>query len=193
MVAGSFEAPSSAAESVTALLAKWRAGDESARDRLLASVYAELHRLAERAMHGDRPGHTLQATALVHEAYLRLVDADVPWEDRAHFYAVAARTMRRVLVDHARARARDKRGGDASAITLDEAVALSPARPADLEALDEALGRLAELDARKAKAIELHYFGGLSYEEVARVLQVAPATVHRDLRMARAWLHDTLA
>jgi RNA polymerase sigma factor (TIGR02999 family) len=181
-----------AAGSLTALLAAWRGGDESARDRLLTTVYDELHRLAARAMQDDRPGHTLQATALVHEAYLRLAGSDVPWEDRAHFYAIAARTMRRVLVDHARSRTRQKRGGAADAITLEEALAISPGRPADVEALDEALERLGALDERKAKAVELHYFGGLSYEEVARTLGVAPATVHRDLRMARAWLHDAL-
>lgn len=177
---------------MTALLAAWRAGDESARDRLLTGVYDELHRLASRAMDGDRPGHTLQPTALVHEAYLRLAGADVPWEDRAHFYATAARTMRRVLVDHARARGRERRGAGARAVTLEEAIAHAPSRPEELEALDEALERLGALDQRKAKAVELHYFGGLSYDEVARVLGVAPATVHRDLRMARAWLHDAL-
>ncbi len=179
--------------SVTALLAAWRAGDESARDRLLTCVYDELHRLAARAMDADRPGHTLQATALVHEAFLRLAGADVPWEDRAHFYATAARTMRRVLVDHARSRGRERRGAGAPAVTLEEAIAHAPSRPAELEALDEALERLATLDARKAQAVELHYFGGLSYEEVARVLGIAPATVHRDLRMARAWLYDALS
>ena len=179
-------------ESVTALLVAWRAGDDGARDRLLAIVYDELHRQAERVMRGDAPGHTLQTTALVHEAYLRLVHADVPWEDRAHFYAVAARTMRRILVDHARARRREKRGGGLAEITLEESAVIDPRQPPDLEALDEALERLAAVDERKARAVELHYFGGLSYDETARVLDISPATVHRDLRMAKAWLYQQL-
>ncbi|HUF28814.1 MAG TPA: sigma-70 family RNA polymerase sigma factor [Gemmatimonadaceae bacterium] len=179
-------------ESVTALLTAWRGGDDSARDRLLIVVYGELHRLAERALRGDRPGHTLQATALIHEAYLRLVDADVPWEHRAHFYAVAARTMRRILVDHARAKRRLKRGGDHVDVTLEESAIIDPERPPDLEALDEALERLAGHDERKARAVELHYFGGLNYDETARVLGISTATVHRDLRMAKAWLYQQL-
>lgn len=179
-------------ESVTALLSAWRQGDHVARDRLLAIVYDELHRQARRVMRGDGPGHTLQTTALVHEAYLRLVHADVPWEDRAHFYAVAARTMRRILVDHARSKRREKRGGGIVEVTLEESAVIDPQRPPDLEALDEALERLGEIDERKARAVELHYFGGLSYDETARVLDVSPATVHRDLRMAKAWLYQQL-
>ena len=179
-------------ESVTALLSAWRQGDHVARDRLLAIVYDELHRQARHVMRGDGPGHTLQTTALVHEAYLRLVHADVPWEDRAHFYAVAARTMRRILVDHARSKRREKRGGGIVEVTLEESAVIDPQRPPDLEALDEALERLGEIDERKARAVELHYFGGLSYDETARVLDVSPATVHRDLRMAKAWLYQQL-
>jgi RNA polymerase sigma factor (TIGR02999 family) len=178
---------------VTGLLASWREGEESARDALVAQVYPELRRLAERHLAGERPDHTLQATALIHEAFLRLVDTDVPWADRNHFFAVAARVMRRILVDHAKARGRVKRGGGLAPLTLDEALVVAPERPADVVALDEALERLHARDARKADAIELHYFGGLAYHEVAEVLGVSPATVDRDLRMAKAWLYQELA
>jgi len=177
---------------VTRLLASWREGEPSARDALIAHVYPELRRLAERHLSGERPNHTLQATALIHEAFLRMVDTEVPWADRNHFFAVAARVMRRILVDHARARGRAKRGGGGAALTLDEALVVAPERPADLVALDEALERLHAQDARKADAIELHYFGGLTHQEVADVLGVSAATVDRDLRMARAWLYREL-
>lgn len=177
---------------MTGLLASWRLGDSCARDRLVTVVYDELYRLARRTLRGERADHTLQATALVSEAYLHLVGADVPWEDRAHFYAVAARVMRRILVDYARARGRKKRGGGYARVTLDDAFAAAPERVPDLVALDEALDRLAAHDERKARAIELHYFGGLGYEDVARTLGISSATVHRDLRMARAWLYNEL-
>ena len=175
------------AAAVTQLLGSWRSGDDAARERLIQVVYDELHRL------GERPDHTLQPTALVNEAYLRLVSADVEWEDRAHFYAVAARMMRRILVDHARARGRQKRGADLARVTFDEELAAAPDRPADILALDEALDRLATHDDRKARAVELYHFAGLRHEEIARSLGVSPATVDRDLRMARAWLYTQLS
>lgn len=180
-----------ATPAVTHLLASWRAGDERARDQLIPVLYDELHRLAERSLRGERPNHTLQATALVHEAYLRLVGADVPWEDRAHFLAVAARVMRRILVDYARSRGRHKRGGDFARVTLDESLA-TPDRAPDILALDEALERLAAHDGRKARVVELHYFGGMRRNEVARALEISLPTVDRDLRVARAWLYSQM-
>ena len=156
--------------------------------------YSDLKRLASRQLRGEAAGHTLQTTALVHEAYLRLAGSDVSWEGRRHFFAVASQVMRRVLVDHAKKSPgqRAKRGGGAVAVTLQEEVAASD-RPADLLDLDEALERLAAQDPRKGRIIDLIYFGGLSYEETARMLEISPATVHRDLRLARAWLHRELA
>ena len=173
---------------VTRLLVRWRQGDAAALERLLPLIYDELHAMARRHMHGERPDHTLQTTALIHEAYLRLCGADVTWEGRVHFLAVAAQTMRRVLVDHARARGRDKRGAGAVPVTLDDAVAVSPERPDELLALDEALQRLSSLDERKAHAVELHYFGGMTYDETAAALEISAATVDRELRLAKAWL-----
>jgi RNA polymerase sigma factor (TIGR02999 family) len=178
---------------VTRLLLGWRAGDQGARDQLLSHVYDELHGLAERRLRSEDPGHTLQATALIHEAFLRLVDADVQWTNRAHFFAVAARVMRRILVDHAKARRREKRGGGAARVSLDDALLVAPEPSGDLVALDEALADLEKLDERKAKAVELHYFGGLTYDETAEVLGISAATVHRELRMAKAWLYHELA
>jgi len=176
--------------SVTAMLKAWRRGDAQALERLLPVVHAELHRLAEGCMRGERPDHTLQATALVNEAYLRLVGADVAWQDRAHFFAVAATTMRRILVDYARARGRKKRAG--GRVSLEESVIVAPDRSADMVAIDDALTALAANDARAAKAVELHYFGGLTYQEIAEALQVSPATVDRDLRFAKSWLYREL-
>ena len=158
----------------------------------MAIVYPELRAIAQRQLTGEAEGHTLQPTALVHEAYLRLIGAEVEWEDRRHFFAVAARAMRRVLVDHARARRRDKRGGDAVFVTLDDQLALGTESGLDLVALDDALDRLASQDERKARAIELHFFGGLTYDETARALDVSTATVDRDLRMGKAWLVQQL-
>jgi RNA polymerase sigma factor (TIGR02999 family) len=158
----------------------------------MSVIYPALHALAHRQLRHERPGHTLQTTALLHEAYLRLIGVDVEWEDRKHFYAVAASAMRRVLVDHARARSRGKRGGAFRIVTLDDQFAVQQEASVDLIALDEALDRLATLDGRKAKAMELHFFGGLSYDETAHALDVSPATVHRDLRMAKAWLYQQL-
>jgi RNA polymerase sigma-70 factor, ECF subfamily len=182
----------SPSETVTEILSSWREGDAAAQHRLMPVVYEELHRLAERNLRRERSDHTLQPTALVNEAYLRLVQADVEWDDRAHFYAVAARTMRRILVDYARARGRIKRGSGMDQVTLEEAIAAAPERGPDLVALDAALDRLAEQDERKARVVELHYFAGLRYDEVARVLGVSTATVDRDLRMAKAWLYSQM-
>jgi RNA polymerase sigma factor (TIGR02999 family) len=175
------------------LLSSWQDGESEARDALIAHVYPELHRLAQRHLVRERSGHTLQATALIHEAFLRLAQADVEWSGRAHFFAVAARAMRRILVDHAKARGTLKRGGNAVPLTLDEALLVAPEPSADIVALDEALERLHAWDARKADAIELHYFGGLTNREIAEVLRISSATVERDLRMAKAWLYSELS
>ncbi|MGH7471484.1 MAG: sigma-70 family RNA polymerase sigma factor [Longimicrobiales bacterium] len=182
----------SAGSPVTALLLDWRRGDQEALDRLIPLVYAELRHIAARQLRNERPDHTLEATALVHEAYGRLVDAEISWQDRAHFFAVAARTMRRVLVDHARAQQRTKRGAGAVRVTLDDKIALDAADPDDILALDRALDALAELDARKAEVVQLHFFGGLTYDHIAEALGISAATVDRDLRMARAWLFRAL-
>jgi len=178
--------------SVTQLLCAWRAGDRAALDELMPLVYEELRRLARRHLRAEAPGNTLTPTALVHEAFLRLVDADIPWQDRVHFLAVGARVMRRVLVDRGRARHAKKRG--AGAERVDETVAApSSGEPAvELLALDLALDDLMRIDERKAQAVELVYFGGLSYDEVAEALGVSRATAHRDLRLAKAWLHDRM-
>ena len=178
---------------VTRLLLDWRGGNAEALDDLLPLVYDELRRLAARHMVGEAEGHTLQPTALVHEAYVRLVDADIEWQDRAHFFAAASRVMRRMLVDHARAKGRQKRGGGRAKVTLHNADAVTPAPDLDLLALDEAMEALAVQDPRKARAVELRYFGGLNLEEIAEVTDVSIATVHRDLRMATAWLMARLA
>lgn len=178
---------------VTRLLHAWRDGDEEARESLMQMLYDELHRIAEARMRGEPEGHTLQSTALIHEAYMRLAEASISWSDRTHFFVVAARTMRRVLTDHARARQRQKRSGALDRVTLSGLPAPSRGdQRVDLIALDAALDALAEQDPRKASAVELHYYGGLTHEEVAEALDVSPATVDRDLRMARAWLRDRL-
>jgi RNA polymerase sigma factor (TIGR02999 family) len=174
---------------VTGLLIQWGRGDEGALERLIPLVHDELHTLARRCMTDERAGHSLQATALVNEAYLRLVDAnDVAWQDRAHFLAVAARVMRRILVDHARTRHALKRGGGAARVTFDEALVVTNEPRADFVALDDALEALATFDERKSRVIELRFFGGLSVEETASVLKVSPATVMGDWRLAKAWL-----
>jgi RNA polymerase sigma factor (TIGR02999 family) len=176
---------------VTALLEEFAAGDAEALDRLFPLVYDELQRVAHGQMHRERAGHTLDTTALVHEAYLKLVrhPPRVQWQSRIHFYAVAARAMRQILVNHARARGRAKRGGDATQISLDEAVVMPEARSEELIALDEALKRLEAMDARQSRVVELRYFGGLTIEETAQVLNVAVVTVKRDWTTARAWLY----
>ena len=168
---------------------QWAQGDEAALERLVPLVHRELHRIARRCMAGERAGHSLQATALVNEAYVRLVDArDIPWHDRSHFLAVAARVMRRILVDHARGRHAHKRGGLAGRVTFDEGLAVSNEPTQDFIALDDALQALARFDERKARVIELRFFGGLSVEETAAFLAVSPDTVLRDWTLAKAWL-----
>src|SRR5947209_10527350 len=165
-------------------------GDDGERWVLLPVVYAELRRLAEVYLRRERPGHTLQPTALVHEAHLRLVDqTQVRWQNRAHFLGVAAQMMRRILVDHARGQRAEKRGGEIQKLSLDENIDVSGERAADLVALDEALERLAELDPQKSRIVELRFFGGLSVEETAEVLGVSAPTVKRQWRMAKAWLY----
>jgi RNA polymerase sigma factor (TIGR02999 family) len=177
-----------ARRSVTALLTAWTAGDESALHELIPVVDAELRNLARRLMRGERGGHTLQTTALVNEAYMRLVDlARVRWHDRAHFFAMSARLMRRILVDHARSRAYLKRGGRARRVSLDDTLLVTD-RGADLVALDDALAALATIDARKVHVVELRFFGGLTVDETAEALHVSPETVMRDWRFAKTWL-----
>jgi len=177
---------------VTQLLQQWGSGNKAALDELMPVVYEQLRKLAGRCLRAERPDHTLRATALVNEAYLRLVDADVAWQDRVHFFAVSARLLRRILVDHAKAHNRDKRGGGAEKISLDEAVLVGPQATGGIVELDEALQRLATHDQRKSELIELLFFGGLTYDEAAAALNISPATVHRELKMAKAWLHREL-
>jgi RNA polymerase sigma factor (TIGR02999 family) len=177
---------------VTGLLLAWREGDPTALDQLMPLVYAELHRLAHRHMRNQTPGHPLQTTALVHEAYLRLIgSSQVGWQNRAHFFAVSAQLMRRVLVDAVRARQAQKRGGHVLLVSLGDAEPPEPAHP-DLLALDEALDALAQFDPRKARVVELRYFGGLTVDETAEVLGVSVSTVERDWQMAKLWLSKTL-
>ena len=183
---------SALSQNVTQILLEWRGGNQEALDRLMPLVYDELRRLASRYMRSERSEHTLQATALVNEAYIRLVDMKVSWQDRAHFFAVAARLMRRLLVDHARAQNRAKREGAGKKVSLDEALEVSSKPALDLVALDEALTHFATFDPRKAEIVELHFFGGLSNEEVAEALGISRATVQRDLRIAKAWLSHAL-
>jgi len=181
--------PLPASADVTSLLVAWSEGDEAALALLVPRIYAELHRLAHHHMRAERSGRTLQTTALVNEAYLRLVDTRrIRWESRAHFLGVAAQAMRRVLVDAARARGARKRGGAESPVVLDEALLAAPERSASLLALDDALTALASVDPRKSQMVELRYFAGLSVAETATVLGVSPETVHRDWRVAKAWL-----
>jgi len=184
---------SSASPNVTKLLVAWGKGDREAFDRLMPQVQQELHRIADRYMAGERPAHDLQATALVNEAYLRLVEwKDVQWADRAHFFGMAANMMRRVLVDHARRRDRAKRGGDAIHVSLVEAAHVPTPERADVLALDEALQQLEKLDARKSRIVEMRFFGGLSLEETAEALNISVATIRRDWSLARAWLFREL-
>jgi RNA polymerase sigma factor (TIGR02999 family) len=179
---------------VTELLRAWADGDDGALERLTPLVEAELRRLARGYMRRERRGHTLQTTALVNEAFLRLTDARrVRWQDRAHFLGISARLMRRVLVDHARSRGYQKRGGGARRVTLNEGLATAPEPALDVVALDRALSALAAVDARKGRVVELRYFGGLSVEETAEVLGVSPDTVKRDWRLAKLWLLRELA
>lgn len=174
---------------VTHLLKAWTAGDEQALEQLTALVYRQLHRVAQRYMAGERPGHTLQTTALVNEVYLRLVDCkQINWQDRAHFFAVSAQLMRRILIDFARSRGYQKRGGGVPPISLDEAPSVCNKPDRNLVALDDALKALAAVDGRKSRVVELRFFGGLSVEETAEVLRVSADTVVRDWRLAKVWL-----
>ncbi|HEX7331640.1 MAG TPA: sigma-70 family RNA polymerase sigma factor [Pyrinomonadaceae bacterium] len=174
---------------ITQLLKDWGNGDQDARDQLIPLVYQELHRMAHQHMRKERPGHTLQTSALVHEAFVRLIDQrEIHWQNRAHFFGIAAQMMRRILVDHARSRQYAKRGGDASRVSLDEVAIVSEARAADVVALDDALTSLATVDQRKSQVVELRFFGGLSIDETAAVLAVSPGTVMRDWTLAKAWL-----
>ena len=183
-----------APEEVSQLLVEWRNGDQEALDRLMPLVYDELRRIAGRYMNRERSEHTLQTTALVNEAYLRLVDQkNVDWQNRAHFFAVAASVMRHLLVDHARARGRIRRGADPQQVSLDEAALISEQKGEEMIALDEALTKLAAIDARKVKIVELRFFSGLSAEETATVLGVSEITVKREWLKAKAWLYRELS
>jgi RNA polymerase sigma factor (TIGR02999 family) len=179
-------------EAVTRLLQAWRGGDQAALNGLMPIVYDQLRLIAGNYFKSEAPGHTLQATAVVHEAFLRLAGSDVEWRDRAHFLAIAASTMRRILVDHARSNRRDRRGGGAVAFSLEEAIVVSSEPDAQVVRLDDALTALAALDERKARILEFMYFGGLTYAETAEALAISEATVHRELKMAKAWLRHEL-
>jgi len=181
--------PACGSHDVTQLLVAWGNGDEAALENLLPLIYSELHRLAQHYMQRESPGHTLQTTALVNEAYLRLVkQKEVNWQNRAHFFAVSAQSMRHILVDMARGRSRQRRGEDAPHLSLDEAMVFSVERASELVALDNALEALAKLDARKSRIVELRFFGGLNTNETAEVLKVSHATVEREWKRAKAWL-----
>jgi RNA polymerase sigma factor (TIGR02999 family) len=182
-----------ASPDVTHLLRNWRDGDEEARNQLMGVVYEELRRQAGRYLRRERSDHTLQPTALVHEAYLQLIDQSrVNWENRAHFFGAAARLMRRILVDHARAHQAEKRGGGEERLALDDAVGVPEDKDVNLLALNHALEELTRLDSRQSQIVELRYFGGLSIEETATVLSISPATVKREWSMAKVWLHHQI-
>jgi RNA polymerase sigma-70 factor, ECF subfamily len=181
-----------AGDDISRLLRAWSDGDQSALEKLTPMVYAELHRLARRYMRRERPGHSLQTTALVNEAYMRLVDYErMQWQNRAHFFAVSAQVMRRILVEHAR-RHNLKRGGGIQHFSLEEAVVVGGDQDADLVALDDKMNALARIDPRKVQVVEMRFFGGLSVEETAEVLKISPVTVKRDWRAAKAWLYREL-
>jgi RNA polymerase sigma factor (TIGR02999 family) len=187
------DTPSISQQRVTDLLADWSHGDDAALAELTPLVYEELRRLAHRHMGGQRTDHTLQTTALVNEAYLRLADQTNPrWQNRAHFFAVAARAMRQILVSYARSQRSQKRGGGALKVELDEAAIVSPEQSKEIVDLHEALERLSTLDSRKAQVVELKFFGGLNYDEIAEVLNIARITVKRDWKFARLWLYTEL-
>lgn len=185
---------SDASHEVTQLLVQWSNGDQAALDQLMPLVYGELRQMARRHMARQNPGHTLQTTALINEAYLKLVNQqDKHFQNRAHFFGVAAQAMRHILVDYARSKQYAKRGGDAPVVALDEALTVSEERAAELVAMDDALKELAKVDERKCRVVELRYFGGLSVEETAEVLKVSAITVMRDWSMAKSWLHRELS
>lgn len=181
----------SSTPTVTTLLRAWRSGDPAALDELTPLIYDDLRRIARRHLQSERSAHTLQATALVNEAFVRLSDAELDIQDRVHFLSIAARTMRRILADHGRARRSQKRGGGLSPVTLHEDV-VADGRATDIVDIDDALTRLAELDERRSDVLVLHFFGGLTYEETAEALGISAATVDRDLRLAKAWLANEL-
>lgn len=182
-----------ARQDVTALLGQLAKGDDAAASRLIPIVYDELRRLAAGYMRRERQDHTLQPTALVHEAYLKLIEQRVVnWQGRAHFFGIAAQTMRRILIDHARAHLRDKRGGGMIPVPLDEALAFSPEQSSDLVRLDASMERLAKLDPRQSRIVEMRFFGGLTVEQIAAIMNVSPKTVKRDWSMAKAWLHGDM-
>jgi len=180
-------------QDVTQLLQAWSRGDSSALEKLTPLVYNELHRLAHHYMSYENPGHTLQTTALVNEAYLRLVSNQASWQNRAHFFAISAQLMRQILVDFARSRRRQKRGGGLEPVSLEEALVLNDEREPDLVALDEALRALAAIDPQKSQVVELRFFGGLSVEETAGVLKVSAEKIRRDWNLARTWLYRELS
>ena len=177
---------------ITQLLLDWRGGDAAALEALTRQVYDDLHRIAQRQLRGERPGHTLQPTALVNEAYARLLAGEVSPQNRAHLLAVAARTMRRILIDHARATRRQKRGGDAVKVTLSENLVAPQSDAVDIIAVDDALTSLHDRDAQKSDIFELHFFGGLTRAEIAAALSLSPSKVHRELTFAKAWLSHEL-
>jgi RNA polymerase sigma factor (TIGR02999 family) len=180
-------------ENVTELLLNWGNGDKEALDKLIPLIHHELYRLASRQMKGERRGHTLQTTALVNEAYCKLVDLKhIRWQNRAHFFAIAAQIMRRILIDHAKTRVRAKRGGAAQKISFDETAYLSEARADELISLDEALTRLAKQDPLKSRIVEMKFFAGLNFEEIAEVEKVSSRTIEREWRKAKAWLYDAI-
>lgn len=184
----------SASKNVTQLLLDWRQGDQAALNQLMPVVYGELRRLGASWLRREKPGHTLQPTALIHEAYLRLIDQDNPeWESRTHFFGIASRLMRQILVEHARRRATAKRGGPEQKVSLDEVVVYSPERASQLVALDEALSRLASIDERKCRIVEMRHFGGLTTEEIAQEVGISVATVGREVRIAEAWLNREMS
>ena len=186
--------PGAAPGEVTRLLLAWNAGDQAALEKLMPLVYGELRQLAERHFRKERRGHTLQPTAVVHEAYFRLIDQTrVTWKNRGHFLAIASQAMRRILIDHARGRGAEKRGGEVEKVTLDVAIASpEPSREVDILALDEALDRLKALDGTQALIVELRFFGGLTIEETADVMETSPSSIKRDFRSAKAWLFREL-
>ena len=179
-------------QNITQLLSAWQSGDASALDQLAPAIYDELHRLANQYIRNESPGHTLQATALINEAFIRLVDTHQPWQNRAHFMGVAAQMMRRILVDHARARGSQKRGSNRTHVNIDEVTLFVQNNDDVVIELDEALTKLAKFDERKAKLIELRFFGGMTYEETAEVLGISTTSLDRELRLAKAWLKQEL-
>lgn len=182
------------APNITKILQSWSEGNQSSLEELIPLVYQELHRLAHRALAKNSQGNTVQTTALVHEAFLRLIDVkQVQWQDRVHFYAVSANLMRNILVDFARQRLSQKRGGEMTRVELDEALNFSPNKGADLVVLDELLKELARLSERQSKIVELKFFGGLTEDEISEVLKISPATIRRDWQVARAWLYRELS